>query len=224
MTSPSPQSHAPTSPAQPASAAATALESCTFGDLLSQIAAKTPAPGGGAVASAVGALGAALGSMVVAYSIGRKALANHQPALQNAAATLERARAVMLRLAEEDAAAYDRFSELSRLPEGDPQRESELPVVATLCLQAPQAAAATACDLLRLLEDLAPITNRNLRSDLAIAAILAEAAARSAWWNVLVNLPNLPDAAQRDRIAADVQAMLEEASHRRHRIEQACAG
>jgi len=204
-------------------APAQSLESFTFGDLLAQIAAKTPAPGGGAVASAVGALGAALGSMVVAYSLGKKSLAQHQPALETAAATLERARRVLLELAQEDAAAYDRYSELSRLPEGDPRRASELPAVAALCLQAPQAAAATACDLLRLLEDLAPITNRHLRSDLAIAAILAEAAARSAWWNVLVNLSNLPDAAQRDRIAADVQAMLEEAAQRRARIERACA-
>lgn len=200
-----------------------ALDALTFGDLLAQIAAKTPAPGGGAVASAVGALGAALGSMVVAYSLGKKALANHQPALESAARSLERARAVMIELAQEDAAAYDRYTELSRLPETDPRRAAELPTVAALCLAAPQAAAATACDLLRLLEDLAPITNRHLRSDLAIAAILAESAARSAWWNVLVNLPNLPDAAERDRIAADVQSMLEEAARRRTRIERACA-
>ena len=200
------------------------LEFLTFGDLLAQVAAKTPAPGGGAVASAVGALGAALGSMVVAYSLGKKALAAHQPALEGAARSLERARAVMIELAQEDAAAYEKYSELSRLPETDPRRATELPAVAALCLAAPQAAAATACDLLRLLEELAPVTNRHLRSDLAIAAVLAEAAARSAWWNVLVNLPNLPDGAQRDRIAADVQGMLEEAGQRRGRIERACAG
>lgn len=199
------------------------LQSFSFGELLSQIAAKTPAPGGGAVAGATGALGAALGSMVVAYSLGKKSLDRHQPTLEHAAATLERARLVLVELAQEDAAAYDRYSQLAKLPEGDPKRVAELPMVAALCLQAPQAAAATACDILRLFEDLTGITNRHLRSDLAIAAILAEAAARAAWWNVLVNLPNLPDARERDRIAADVQSMLEEANARRRRIEQVCA-
>lgn len=199
------------------------LESMTFGELLSQVAAKTPAPGGGAVAGAAGALGAALGSMVVAYSVGRKSLERHQAALEAAAATLERARRVLIELAEEDAAAYDQYSRLAKLPEDDPRRIAELPGVAALCLQAPQAAAATACDVLRLLEDLTGITNRHLRSDLAIAAILAEAAARAAWWNVLVNLANLPDGRERDRIAAEVQGMLEEAGQRRQRIEQACA-
>ena len=199
------------------------LESLSFGDLLSQIASKTPAPGGGAVASAAGALGAALGGMVVAYSLGKKNLAAHQPALEEAMGKLERARRMLVELAEEDAAAYDRYTQLSKLPEEDPRRAAELPAVAALCLQAPQAAAAVACDMLRLLEELVGITNRYLRSDLAVAAILAEAAARSAWWNVLVNLPNLPDARERDRIAADVQVMLEEAGQRRQRIERACA-
>jgi len=199
------------------------LESMTFGELLSQVAAKTPAPGGGAVAGAAGALGAALGSMVVGYSVGRKSLERHQAALEAAAATLERARRVLIELAEEDAAAYDQYSRLAKLPEDDPRRIADLPGVAALCLQAPQAAAATACDVLRLLEDLTGITNRHLRSDLAIAAILAEAAARAAWWNVLVNLANLPDGRERDRIAAEVQGMLEEAGQRRQRIEQACA-
>ncbi len=199
------------------------LESFTFGELLSQIAAKTPAPGGGAVAGATGALGAALGSMVVAYSLGRKSLDRHQSTLEAAAATLERARRVLVELADEDAAAYAQYAQLAKLPEDDPKRIAEMPGVAALCLQAPQAAAATACDVLRLLEDLTGITNRHLRSDLAIAAILAEAAAKAAWWNVLVNLANLPDGRERDRIAAAVQGMLEEAEQRRQRIERACA-
>jgi formiminotetrahydrofolate cyclodeaminase len=78
--------------------------------------------------------------------------------------------------------------------------------------------------LLRLVESLAPITNKFLRSDLAIAAVLGEAAARSAWWNVLVNLALIPDADERGRVQRSSLAMVDDAAERRVRVERACAG
>jgi len=91
-------------------------------DFLHSIASKTPTPGGGAVASTVAALAAALAQMVVAYSAGKKSLAQHEPTLQSSLKTLERARDVLLQLADEDAAAYGAVNELSKLPEADPRR------------------------------------------------------------------------------------------------------
>src|SRR5262245_33046677 len=90
----------------------TGLASLTLHDFLAQVGAKTPAPGGGAVASAAGAIAAALAKMVVSYSIGKKSLAEHQPMLQQAAGSLERASALLLALADEDAAAYGLVNEL----------------------------------------------------------------------------------------------------------------
>ena len=43
-----------------------------FEDLLNAIAARTPTPGGGAVAASTGALACAMGRMVVAYSANAK--------------------------------------------------------------------------------------------------------------------------------------------------------
>ncbi len=194
-----------------------------FGDLLGAIATKTPAPGGGAVACATGALGAALAGMVVAYSLGKKSLAAHQPPLERAASALGTARAVFLELADEDASAYAAVNELQRLPEGDPRRVADLPGAAERSVQIPMAALAGATTLLRLLEDLAPITNRNLRSDLAIAAVLAEAAARAAEWNVRVNAPLLPDQARRDGVAREASSMVADAAGRSGRVQKACA-
>ncbi|MEZ6243951.1 MAG: cyclodeaminase/cyclohydrolase family protein [Phycisphaerales bacterium] len=195
----------------------------TFDDLLASIAAKTPAPGGGAVASAVGALAAALGSMVVAYSVGKKSLAEHEAPLRDAATRLENARAVLLALAGEDAAAFSLLSELQRLPEGDARRASEEGAAREAVLQAPRAVLAASLDLLRLLESLVPITNRHLRSDLAIAAVLAEATARSAAWNVSVNLPLVPDEGRRADLERETARMIADARSRASRVEGACA-
>ena len=148
-----------------------ALAGITFGTLLDAVAAKTPTPGGGAVASAVGALASALAGMVVSYSVGKKSLAAHEPLLKEADAELARARVILLRLADEDAAAYGLVNELQRLPETDSRRRDQLPAALDASVQPPLATIATSVALLRLFEKLATTTNRQLRSDLAIAAV-----------------------------------------------------
>lgn len=197
------------------------IAASTFGELLGNVAAKTPAPGGGAVASAAGALASSLANMVVAYSLGKKNFAEHQPTLERAAKMLAKAGEILLQLADEDAAAYALVNELSKLPEDDARRTREYPDAVEAAVNVPRAVVGTCCDVLRLLEQLAPITNKHLRSDLAIAAILAEAAAKSGWWNVAVNLTLIEDETAR-QVREEMMGMLEEAAARRVRIERAC--
>ncbi len=198
------------------------IETLTFAQLLDELAAKTPAPGGGAVAGAVGALAGALGGMVVAYSEGKRSLAEHADELESAAKKLRMARGLMLALAREDAQAYALLTELRKLPQDDARRVAEEPEVRAAVLGAPRATLAAAMDLLRLLETLAPISNKWLHSDLAVAAVLAEATARSAWWNVRVNL-SMAEESERKGIVRDGLASLEDARTRRERIERACS-
>lgn len=193
----------------------------SFDALLGSVAAKTPAPGGGAVASAVGALSAALAGMVVAYSVGKKNLAEHQHLLDETTHRLERARELMLGLAAEDMAAYTVLNELGKLPETDARRAAEyLPALRT-AVQIPMAVVAASVDLLRLFDTLATRTNRYLRSDLGIAAVLADATARSSRWNVLINSRELP-ADERSRVEAELGRMLETSTRLCVAVEAKC--
>jgi methenyltetrahydrofolate cyclohydrolase len=198
------------------------LSTLQFGQLLDQIAAKTPTPGGGGVAAMTGAQAAALTHMVVAYSIGKKNLAQHQPALEQASAFLVRAREMFLELAREDAEAYGLVNELQKLPEGDARRAGELPVAVHAAIQVPLTVIAAADDLLRRCEALAPMTNPYLHSDLAIAAILAEATARGSVWMVRVNTSLLHDHDQRHTLMNQAKAMCEDCTRRREAVERAC--
>ena len=190
--------------------------------LLGAIGDKTPAPGGGATASAAGALAAALGRMVVNYSVGRKSLVEHRPTLERAERALDRTASLLLDLAAEDAQAYALVNQLQRLPEGDPRREREMPAAVEAAIGAPAAVVAACADLLRLLEQIQPISNEHLRSDLAIAAILANAAARSAWWNVKINLPLLPEGPRREALRAQMLELLSVSGRRADAIERNC--
>lgn len=181
---------------------------------------KSPTPGGGSVAGVVGALSAALARMVVNYSIGRKSLAEHQPALEEAERRLRRAAAMMLELADEDAAAYGAVNERSRLPEGHPDRAG-LDAARWASAQVPLALAATAVDLLRHFRSLAGTTNPHLRSDLAIAAVLARATVEASHWNVAVNLPTLEPAAAA-ATQASMASLLIAARDLSREVEAAC--
>lgn len=192
-----------------------------FENLLAALASKTPAPGGGAAAGMLGATGAATGGMVVAYSLGRKALAEHQAFLEQAAQRLERARGLFLALADEDAAAYTVLNTLMKLPENDPVRVEGWRAAVADAMAVPRATLAAACDLLRLFEDLLGRINPHLRSDLAVAAVAAEAAARAAAWNVKINLPLL-DAADRDAVGTETEALAGDARARAGRVEAGC--
>lgn len=188
---------------------ATPLEHQTFGTLLDAIAAKSPTPGGGAVAGAIGALGSALAQMVVNYTIGKKRFAAYEDELQDALAQLQRARDAMLELAEEDAAAYALVSELSALPEDDDRRVAEYGNAIRLATNTPLATAGAGVAMLRLLSSLAPKTNPYLKSDLLIAALLADATVHAAAHNVRINVPTLRSAVG-DEEADTVERRLEQ--------------
>lgn len=178
---------------------------------LDAIAARTPTPGGGATAAITGALAAAQARMVVAYSIGKKSLAEHEPVLRDADARLARSREALMGLAAEDAEAFALVQELTRLPAGDRRREAELPAAVEAATRVPLVAAAGCVAIVRLARDIAPICNAYLLSDLAIAAILADGAARASAENVRVNLPALAEhagAEKADEASAEIGRLL----------------
>lgn len=198
------------------------LESGAFGAFLAALAAKRSTPGGGAVAGAIAALAAALGEMVVNFSAGKKSLAAHAGLHESATTRLRAMRSQALALAEEDAAAYGRLSALMQLPAEDERRGRGWGDAVRASIDAPRRMALLGLDALRLCEELTGATSRYLRSDLAIAAIAAEAAVASALWNVRINAPLLGDEARRIELEGEADDLAKEASRLREEVEEAC--
>jgi len=198
------------------------LDAQSVGDLLSSIGARTPTPGGGAVASMTGALGAALGLMVVNFSTGRPKLAEHDALHAEAQGTLADLGRRSLALAEADAQAYGRLNELWKLDANDERRQREFPAAVREAIAAPTDVMNAGLELLQLLGRLCGRTNRMLASDLAIAAILADAAVRAAAWNVRINLPQVDDATEATRIEAGMTKALRESAALCTIIEDGC--
>ncbi|MEM1424563.1 MAG: cyclodeaminase/cyclohydrolase family protein [Planctomycetota bacterium] len=185
-------------------------------ELLASIGAKTPAPGGGAVTGLVGAIAVALARMVVGYSVDSKKLADHREALTRAAERLDAHRESLVRLGDRDAEAYGRYNAMAK---DDPARVE----AARACIDVPLAVIRACVTLMGLYRDLAPISNRYLRSDLAIASILTEAAARGSMCNVRINLPLLDDDASADAAREEGESGLRECARLLPGVLGACA-
>ncbi|MDQ3761101.1 MAG: cyclodeaminase/cyclohydrolase family protein [Actinomycetota bacterium] len=172
------------------------MRDAPIGDFLDQMAARVPAPGGGAAAALSAAQAAALLSMVARYTTGDK-YAEHADTVRTVLAETEAARDRAVRLAEEDEAAFTVVSDAYQKPKTTPEEKAARTAAIQQALsgaaQPPAATITTAARLVELAEILLPIGNRNVITDVAVAADLARAAASSARLNVEINLAGLTD-------------------------------
>jgi len=175
------------------------LVDSTIQGFLTDLAAKQPVPGGGAVAGITTALSAGLGGMVVAYSVGKSAFKESESMLRETGAELAELRSAALRQGEEDAAAYARLNALWGLTKDHPDRTAGWIDAVEGAILAPGAIMRTADRVLELLARLPGRSAKHLASDLAIGVELAATGARAAERNVMVNLPLLPEGEIRER-------------------------
>ena len=189
----------------------------TLAEFVARLASPEPVPGGGSAAAVAASLGAALVAMVASLSLGREKYAQHALNLEDGVGTGHRLASRFLELAEEDALAYARFSAAMKLPrETDALREVRARQIADAARRAAEVPLDTlrAClQMVAAAERLAGRSNVNAASDLAVAALLADAAAHAAGANVLVNLPMIDDlewTANAARTVIELQAAVED--------------
>lgn len=198
------------------------LAEITLAELLDGLGARTPAPGGGAVAGITASLAAALGQMVVRYSQRRGVTEEDAALFERALRALTDLASAGLAQADADARAYAHLSDVSkRRTEEAPHREEYAEAVRG-AIAAPQAVLTGCMTLLRVLEDLCGRTNPALDSDVAIAAHLAETAASAAAWNLRVNLTLLEDGQERQRLEAETATSLDTAGSIARGIRHDC--
>jgi len=204
---------------KPASASAIDSKGVTLEGFLDRLAARTPTPGGGALTGWVGAMGCALGRMVAAYSIKEGMDAEARAVVESAAARLHRCDMIFRALAFRDEQAYQSMTDARRnlrtRPEGAAAKSDYEEAVREATL-IPLEMAALAVEGLATLDESKAAANVHLLSDLAIAADLLEATVRTAGHTLRVNVPQLSESAQRQKLTDDLQRIL----HRTRRLHE----
>ena len=179
----------------------------TIAAFLDQLAARVPAPGGGATAALHAAQAAALLAMVARYSNG----ARYNAELMNRIVTeADELREDALALAEADADAFGAVAEAYRLPRETEQEQSARSASISSALagaaRPPADVVRTALLLTSLAEELLPAGNRTMITDVAAAAEAARAAAVTARLIIEVNLKGMTDPVLQDEFTVTAAA------------------
>ena len=169
----------------------------TLEDFVGRLASAEPVPGGGSASAVAASLAAGLVAMVASLSENRPRYVMYMEVHQRTKAAGNELADRLLRLADEDAASYAAYGAAMKMPRetADEQAARTLAIqaAARVAAEVPLRCVEACLEVVENAELLAARCNVNASSDLDVASLLAEAAARGAAANVLVNLPSVGD-------------------------------
>jgi len=193
---------------------------------MQDLSARLPAPGGGSAAALVGAAAASLNCMVGNFTAGNEKYAGVDAEVRELLKTSEVTRDELLKLLEEDIIAYGSYATASKMPkqtEDEKKKRAEALEKALLkAAKVPYEIMLCCYKVLQICEPLAAQGNKNLLSDVGVAAYFAHAALKAAYLNVLVNFLYLKEETIKSKILKDTGLLLENSKHLEFRIETEC--
>ena len=191
-------------------------------DFAYETASESPAPGGGSVSAYMGALGAALGTMVANLSSHKPGWDDRWKEFSDWAETGQDILGRLLRLVDEDTAAFNRIMEALGMPKGTDQEKAARAVAleaATLyATQVPLKTMKAASEVFPLVRAMALEGNPNSVSDAGVGALAARAAVLGAWLNVKINAASLNDRSAAQALVSEADALAAKAQEEEKEI------
>ena len=180
-------------------------------DFAYETASESPAPGGGSVSAYMGALGAALGTMVANLSSHKPGWDDRWKEFSDWAETGQDILGRLLRLVDEDTAAFNRIMEALGMPKGTDQekaaRAAALEAATLYATHVPLKTMKAASEVFPLVRAMALKGNPNSISDAGVGALAARAAVLGAWLNVKINAASLNDRSAAQTLVSEADAL-----------------
>ena len=177
-----------------------------------ETASESVAPGGGSVAAYAGALGAALATMVANLSAHKPGWDSRWKEFSDQAEQGQSLMDELLKLVDEDTAAFNRVMEAIRLPKGSEEeraaREKAIEEANTYAAEVPLKTLRTVAKVFPLLKYVAEQGNPGSVSDAGVGAAAALCSAIGAELNVRINAKSLSDRQTADRLTEEASSLL----------------
>ena len=178
-----------------------------YEDVLSSISSSNPTPGGGSVSALILSHAHSLATMVARLTSGRDKWSDGQGIAEEIISKSEDSIETSLRLAKEDALAFDSVMSSYRLPKDtDELKETRKEAIfdSTINLSVPLEIMHEAYNLLNDIINLAKFGNLNALTDLLGSAELAYSSSKIASLNVRINLDSINSGDQKEDLKAQV--------------------
>ncbi|MFO7273777.1 MAG: cyclodeaminase/cyclohydrolase family protein [Bacillota bacterium] len=176
-----------------------------------QVAAATPAPGGGAVAAVAGALGASLVAMVAGLTRGREKFRDVEAVMAAAQEAGLREAGALLELANEDQAAFNQVMAALALPKGTPEekaaRRQAVQEAYRAATRTPLETMEHCLEVMRHALAVVAQGNPSAATDACVGLLMASTGFEGALWNVAINLGSIADEAFRQETMEKVEKM-----------------
>ena len=166
-------------------------------DFVDEVSRDSPAPGGGSVAALSGALGAALGTMVANLSASKAGFEEHKDKLAEIAKEGQSTKDELIKAIDDDTSAFDEVIKAMRMPK-DTEEENKIRDIemqkgyqsATLV---PLKTVENCRNALDICFEISEIMDEGMASDVGSGALMANAGAIAAAYNVRINLKSIND-------------------------------
>src|SRR5271165_5358836 len=140
---------------------------------IEQLAAPTATPGGGSAAAASGAMAAGLACMVASMSRGKKAYTQYEVQLSEAIARLSQLREELKSAIDADAESYNVVMKAYKSAKESSNGDAAISAALKQATSVPLGVAEKVVEVAQIANNLKPITNPNMKSDLTTAIALA---------------------------------------------------
>jgi len=169
----------------------------TIEEFIKELASNSPAPGGGTAAALGGAMGISLFEMVANLTIGKKGFESVRDQMQSRVEEFSEKRGKLLELMDTDTEVFNEFMAALKLPKNTEEektiRRQKMQETLKKAAQVPLTVAKEILSTLKEGRFMAENGNPNAISDVGVGALFAEAAIRSAIYNVFINLSSIKD-------------------------------
>jgi glutamate formiminotransferase / formiminotetrahydrofolate cyclodeaminase len=197
-------------------------------DFVDRLGARTSTPGGGSAAALIGSIGAALGAMVGWLTYGRRKYEHLEPRLRKAIPPLVEIQEALLKAVDEDTNAFNDYMDALRMPK---ESSEEIEARSRAIQEGLKKATRVPLQTMELadrawdpISEIARIGQFSSRSDVEVGAKALETAIYGAYRNVLINLPQISDAAFRQEIETSATTLLSRAGVKLKEISDSIAG
>ena len=183
----------------------------TLRSYIEHAGAAQPTPGGGSVCALVGALGVSMGQMAANFTVGREKFKAVENRVRADLGQLDEGLRVLLAAVDRDSESYCAVSKayamVASTAEDKKARTEAIQDALRAAMKPPLEVCRRCYELLKVVQDLREVANPNLLSDVAVCAVMLQAALEGAKINVMVNLAPLKDQETVDQIKEEIDEM-----------------